>query len=79
MDNWGQDMDDRSLGRLSHRLGVVCLLLIACVNAGCVSGRTYRTQLHTSDYCIFKAKGDCPQELLHQVGETLRPRRPRRC
>lgn len=70
MDNWGQDMDDRNLGRLLHRLGVVCLLLIACVNAGCVSGRTYRTQLHTSDYCIFKAKDDCPQELLHQVGET---------
>ncbi|QWF19607.1 alpha/beta hydrolase [Lysobacter capsici] len=70
MDDWGKDMADRTVGRLSHRLGVVCLLLVACINAGCVSGRTYRTQLHTSDYCIFEAKGDCPQEVLHQVGET---------
>lgn len=70
MDDWGQDMADRTVGRFLHRLGMVCLLLIACVNAGCVSGRTYRTQLHAGDYCIFKKGGDCPGELLHQVGET---------
>lgn len=63
-------MADRTVGRLSHRLGMAGLLLIACISAGCVSGRTYRTQLQTSDYCVFKAKGDCPGELLHQVGQT---------
>lgn len=69
-------MADRTVGRLSHRLGVVCLLLLACINAGCVSGRTYRTQLHTSEYCIFKHRGDCPQELLHQAGEKLPDSQP---
>lgn len=69
-------MADRTVGRLAHRLGVVCLLLLACINAGCVSGRTYRTQLHTSEYCIFKHRGDCPQELLHQAGEKLPDSQP---
>lgn len=47
---------------------VVAIVALAC--AGCVSGRTYRTHLKTSDYCVSNHAGDCAQDVLHAVGGT---------
>jgi hypothetical protein len=46
----------------------IVAIVIALACAGCVSGRTYRTQFRDADYCVANNTNECAQEVLHIVG-----------
>lgn len=65
-------MEHRFFRRHRWQLSAVAIVAITVVSicAGCVSGRTYRTQLKTSDYCTASFAGDCAQDVLHLAAAT---------
>lgn len=46
------------------------ITLIVLGTVSCVSGKTYRTQLKTQDYCVATEVSTCPHDALHLVGGT---------
>ena len=48
-------------------VAVIAATTILLVSVGCVSGRTYRTQIQTSAYCVHDQDHDCSSEALHVV------------
>lgn len=65
-------MEHTFLRRHRWRVVVVTIVVavIALICAGCVSSRTYRTQLQTSTYCVASDAGDCAKDVVHVIGGT---------
>jgi hypothetical protein len=55
------------LETLAPRVTMLCLAVM--FSAGCVPGRTYRTQVNMQHYCVEAKPADCSTHALHIVGD----------